>query len=206
MEGLWGTILCLVIVYPLAYILPGNDHGSYEDPINTLTMFANSSTIQYAFMIYFFVIFMYNLLAVLVTFMLDSVWHAILDNFRPITVWVTDLFIFYVIASGVFGEPWTKYSWIQLFGMIVLLYGTAIYNAPNAGSIKLQGQWYALGFDFRKEYDAIEEQREEQILDVEWEERMQSYKVRKGSSFYGEHSPHISIHTQALRGLAATHN
>ena len=84
MEGIWGTLLCVLIVYPLAYYLPGDDHGSYEDPFNTMEMFYNSKTIQYAFAIYFFVIFSYNFLAVLVTFALNSVWHAILDNFRPI--------------------------------------------------------------------------------------------------------------------------
>lgn len=132
MEGLWGTLLCLFIVYPLVYYLPGDDHGSYEDPFNTYQLFKNSSTIQIAFMIYFFAIFGYNLFAVLVTFVLNSIWHAILDNFRPITVWLSDLMIFYVISkSNGYGEPWTQYSVIQLFGMLVLLYGTAVYNAPN---------------------------------------------------------------------------
>lgn len=54
MEGLWGSLLCILIVYPLAYYLPGDDHGSYEDFWNTLHMFVHSSVIQYAFMIYFF--------------------------------------------------------------------------------------------------------------------------------------------------------
>ena len=67
-----------------------------------------------------------NLFAALVTFLLNSVWHAILDNFRPITVWTTNLFIFYVVSqSGDLGEPWTKWSYIQLTGMFVLFYGTA---------------------------------------------------------------------------------
>ena len=86
------------------------------------------------FLLYFLSIFFYNALAVLVTFMLNSVWHAILDNFRPITVWGTDLFIFYVITTA-FGEEWTKWSYVQLAGLFVLLYGTAVYNAPHAGSI-----------------------------------------------------------------------
>ena len=60
------------------------------------------------FLFYFLSIFFYNALAVLVTFMLNSVWHAILDNFRPITVWGTDLFIFYVVTTS-FGEEWTKW-------------------------------------------------------------------------------------------------
>ena len=54
MEGLWGTFLCLTVVYPLVYYLPGNDHGSYEDPFNTYAMFMNSSTIQLWFVIYLF--------------------------------------------------------------------------------------------------------------------------------------------------------
>ena len=145
MEGLWGTILSITIMYPLAYYTPGSDHGSYEDPFNTWAMLMHSRNIQIAFFIYFFTIFFYNLFAVLVTFQLSSVWHAILDNFRPITVWGTDLFIYYCI-NPLFGEVWTQFSYLQIVGMAVLLYGTAVYNAPNAGSILLEGQW-CYGFE-----------------------------------------------------------
>jgi hypothetical protein len=79
-DSLWGTLLCLFVVYPLAYYLPGDDHGSYENPFNTWAMIQNSPTIQAAFVIYFIAIFGYNLFAALVTFLLNSVWHAILDN------------------------------------------------------------------------------------------------------------------------------
>jgi hypothetical protein len=115
-------------------------------------MVMNSASIQNMFIIYFFSIFLYNMLAVLVTFMLNSVWHAILDNFRPITVWSTDLFIFYMVSSSL-GEAWTGWSYLQLMGMFVLLYGTAVYNAPNAGSIKLTGGIYDCFLDFSEEYD-----------------------------------------------------
>mmetsp|Transcript_13314 Transcript_13314/g.21456 ORF Transcript_13314/g.21456 Transcript_13314/m.21456 type:complete len:218 (+) Transcript_13314:1-654(+) len=201
MEGLWGSLLCLIVVYPLVYYIPGDDHGSYEDPFNTFAMFMNSKNIQIAFSIYFFAIFGYNFFAVMVTFMLNSVWHAILDNFRPITVWLTDLFIFYAITSS-FGEAWTKWSWIQLSGMAVLLFGTAVYNAPNAGSVLLEGQWYSLGMNFSDEYRQIEQEEQERQLDDEWRNRMLDFQVRKDSSFFGERSPHVSVHTQSLRGLA----
>lgn len=49
----------------------------------------------------------------------SAIWHAILDNFRPVSVWGTDLLIFYVVTGGSFGEAWTPYSWLQLFGMLV---------------------------------------------------------------------------------------
>jgi hypothetical protein len=57
MEGLWGTILCLFVVYPLVFYIPGSDHGSFENPFNTYAMFMNSPNIQIAFIIYFFAIF-----------------------------------------------------------------------------------------------------------------------------------------------------
>lgn len=202
MEGFWGTFLCLALLYPLSYNLPGDDHGSFEDPFNTFAMVVNTPTIQWAFLIYFIAIFGYNLFAVLVTFMLNSIWHAILDNFRPISVWLTDLAIFYVFTVGSFGEPWTPYSFIQLFGMIVLLYGTSIYNAPHAGSIKLLGQWYVWGINLASEYDAVHAELEEAHVHDEWESRRADFIVKRHSSL-AERSPMISIHTQALRGLGS---
>lgn len=183
MEGAWGSFFCLFAVYPLVYYLPGDDHGSYEDPYNTWYMISNSTSIQISFMIYFSSIFFYNFFAVLVTFLLNSVWHAILDNFRPITVWVTNLVIYYYFTPEL-GEEWTMYSWIQVVGMVVLLYGTAVYNAPNTGSILLEGQWYALGLDYSKEYKAIHEEEAAQMVDNEFQERMLS--TRNMSSFRGE--------------------
>mmetsp|Transcript_8907 Transcript_8907/g.20011 ORF Transcript_8907/g.20011 Transcript_8907/m.20011 type:complete len:474 (+) Transcript_8907:91-1512(+) len=202
MEGFWGTVLSIFVMYPIAYFMPGDDHGSYEDPFNTWNILMNSRNIQFAFVIYFFTIFFYNLFAVLVTFMLSSVWHAILDNFRPITVWVTDLVIFYYI-NPLFGEVWTQWSYLQIGGMSVLLYGTAIYNAPNDGSLLLKGQWWAFGINLSEEYDAIRQEQEEADSDAKWESKRLEFKARTYSSFT---SPKISVHTQALRGVGAQHN
>ena len=205
MEGLWGSVLCLFVVYPIVYYLPGGDHGSFEDPFNTWFMLTHSTTLQVAFGIYFFAIFGYNLFAVLVTYSLNSVWHAILDNFRPVSVWCVDMFIYYGLPglSG-HGEPLTPYSWVQLAGMFVLLYGTAIYNAPNAGSVKLEGKWWQLWFNMAVEYREIEVEMEEALASAEWEDRQAEFKQRRLSSF-AQRSPMVSVHTQALHGLGS-HN
>ncbi len=130
MEGFWGFFFCTFVLYPLLY------SAGIEDPFDTWVMFKNSTEIQNMFFLYFISIFFYNLCAVLVTFMLNSVWHAILDNFRPISVWGTDLFIFYALSAGTFGEAWTyPGSYIQVLALVVLLYGTAVYN----GSVKVPG-------------------------------------------------------------------
>jgi len=133
MEGVWGLLVCTVVLYPACWA------AGLEDPTDTWAMIAHSPQIQLVFALYFVSVFSYNLLAVLVTYMLNSVWHAILDNFRPITVWGTDLVIFYVCSHGRFGEAWDfPGSYIQLAALGVLLYGTAVYN----GSVKLPGFAY----------------------------------------------------------------
>ena len=55
--------------------------------------------------------------------MLSSVWHAILDNFRPISIWATQLAIF-SLTDGAHGEAWTRASYAQLVGLVVMLLGT----------------------------------------------------------------------------------
>lgn len=137
MEGLWGTIICIFVVYPIAYALPGDDHGSFENFFNTLVMVENSTEIQFMVIVYSVAIFVYNVMGCLVTYLLSAVWHAILDNFRPVTIWGADLGIYYLplLLAGVFptdsllaasGEKWTVWSWLQLSGMCVLFCGTAM--------------------------------------------------------------------------------
>ena len=88
--------------------------------------------------------------------------------------------------------------------MAVLLYGTAIYNAPNDGSVLLKGQWWALGINLSEEYDEIRREQEVAELEADWEARRQTFKAKTYSSFI--ESPRISVHTQALRGIGAQHN
>lgn len=191
MEGLWGTLVCLLVLYPLAYNIPGSDHGCIENPFNTYEKLKNSTSIQYMFVLYFFSIFFYNMLACLVTYTLNSVWHAILDNFRPVTVWGTDLVIYYMITTK-FGESWTKWSNVELLGMFVLFYGTAIYNAPNAGSLKLTGGPWSLFMDFTDEYSELEELAEDERLDAEALLASGAKPPTPSSPFLGTMSPFMS--------------
>ena len=63
----------------------------------------------------------------------------------------------------------------------------------------------SLGINLQHEYDAIEEETKEEEMDAEWAEKKAMFKQRRESSFFGERSPHTSLHTQALRGLGAAH-
>jgi len=128
-EGLWGTFLSLLVVYPIAYIMPGSDNGSFEDPFDAYAMIRNSKSLKVLIIAFVITVTMYNCAAVYVTKYLSAIWHAILDNFRPISIWALDLAIFYVFLPGQgFGEPWIVGSWLQLGGLVILLFGTAVYN------------------------------------------------------------------------------
>eukprot|EP00511_Aplanochytrium_stocchinoi_P001376 CAMPEP_0204836982 /NCGR_PEP_ID=MMETSP1346-20131115/26788_1 /ASSEMBLY_ACC=CAM_ASM_000771 /TAXON_ID=215587 /ORGANISM="Aplanochytrium stocchinoi, Strain GSBS06" /LENGTH=400 /DNA_ID=CAMNT_0051972157 /DNA_START=181 /DNA_END=1384 /DNA_ORIENTATION=- len=139
MEGFWGLLFSVFLVLPAAGYIPGKDcpHSSnhscvYEDTLDTFDMMDGQYTIIILTVAYVVIITGYNVAAVYVTYLLDSVWHAILDNFRPISVWLVQLILFQVL-DGKFGEKWATSSWLQLAGLIVLLIGTAIYN----GNIKV---------------------------------------------------------------------
>lgn len=133
MEGLFGSILCVFVVYPLASIVPGGDHGVFEDFENTLAQLENNPALVQLSLVFCVSVFILNSFSVLVTYMLSSVWHAILDNFRPISIWAVEVAIYYLFTDGTHGERWDRGSYLQLIGLVFMLLGTAIYN----GTIKL---------------------------------------------------------------------
>jgi hypothetical protein len=83
---------------------------------------------------------------------LSAIWHAILDSFRPITIWSLGLTIHYFV-NPYYGEAWVSPgSSLQLVGLVLLLLGTAIYN----GSIPIFAE---------DEYSSLDE--EEVALETE---------------------------------------
>jgi drug/metabolite transporter (DMT)-like permease len=132
MEGFWGSLIMVLIMFPLAYYAPGGDLGSYENLPDSLVMIRNNDHLLLMCFLYLLAITCYNVCAIFITSLLESVWRAILENFRPIAVWSTDLVLFYLITNRTFGEEWTVWCWLELAGMCLLLYGTAVYN----GSIR----------------------------------------------------------------------
>lgn len=130
MEGIWGSLIMLTVIYPITYALPGNDHGSYENFYESCVGLWNNPALFRCSIIYVCAITTYNVAAIFITQLLEAVWRSILENFRPIAVWGTDLTIFYALTSGAFGESWNgNASWLQVFGLVMLLVGTATYNA-----------------------------------------------------------------------------
>jgi len=131
MEGVFGSLLTFFLVYPIAAVVPGPNNGVFEDLDNTMAQLRDNPTLVGLSVLFCVSVFALNSMSILVTFMLSSVWHAILDNFRPISIWATQLAI-YSLTDGAHGEAWTRASYAQLAGLVVMLLGTAIYNGTIA--------------------------------------------------------------------------
>mmetsp|Transcript_47212 Transcript_47212/g.60673 ORF Transcript_47212/g.60673 Transcript_47212/m.60673 type:complete len:421 (+) Transcript_47212:15-1277(+) len=133
MEGFWGSFIMMTVIYPITYMMPGDDHGSYENFYESWCGLLNNPDLLKCAIGYVVAITTYNVSAIFITQLLEAVWRSILENFRPIAVWGTDLALFYMVTNGAFGEAWLgDASWLQIFGLVMLLSGTATYN----GSLK----------------------------------------------------------------------
>jgi len=128
MEGFWGTLMTVFLLFPAAYYIPGTDCGSLENPYDTWIMWQNSPQIQAMLCVFFCSVTGFNTLSVYLTKHLSAIWRAILDNFRPASVWGTDLLIYYCLTQMTYGEALSPYSGLQLIGLVLLFVGTWIYN------------------------------------------------------------------------------
>lgn len=127
-EGLFGVMHCLIWVFPLLYILPGNDHGHLEDVFDAAYMLSHSWPVAGIILLDMTNMLFYNIFGMEVTDTLSAVHRVVIETLRTLCVWVADLALYYLFSNGTLGEAWTKYSWLQLVGFMLLVAGTLVYN------------------------------------------------------------------------------
>jgi len=129
-EGMCGVLIMLLVVFPVLYFLPGGDHGRQADIIDTLTMVVNSnSNIKIILALFIFTCFAFNTSGVAITGALSAVHRVMWNAFRTVATWVFGLCVHYFFDSkSRFGEVWTPYSYLALFGFVLVVFGQAIYG------------------------------------------------------------------------------
>eukprot|EP01106_Pelomyxa_sp_JSP_P000540 TRINITY_DN107_c0_g1_i3.p1 TRINITY_DN107_c0_g1~~TRINITY_DN107_c0_g1_i3.p1 ORF type:complete len:364 (-),score=113.52 TRINITY_DN107_c0_g1_i3:126-1088(-) len=123
LEGLWGGLVCSVVLV-IVYYIPA---PIGEDTIDTFIMMSHSAVLTGLIVAYATAILCYNMFGMYVTQVFNAVVRTILEALRTACIWVTDLFIYYVISQD-FGEYWTNWSYLQLCGFLFLLCGLFVYN------------------------------------------------------------------------------
>ena len=126
-EGLWGLII-MVIVLIVMQCVPGEDHGSYENSVDSLGKLENNFFLSFLVLVYCVSIALFNQCGMAVSKYLSSLHRTLIDSLRSIVVWGAQLFMFYGFDSKTYGVAWTRNSWLQLVGFVLLVTGTLIYN------------------------------------------------------------------------------
>ncbi|KAL0204774.1 hypothetical protein P9112_000081 [Eukaryota sp. TZLM1-RC] len=146
MEGVWGSIFCFGLFLPLAQLF--KSYGFGEDSIDTIIMLQNSRSLFFMAIAYCISILLLNYAGMTVTSESTSVVRTILEAIRTVFIWLVGLFIYYFITPQ-FGERWTRWSFLQLFGFFVLSYSMFIYE----GIIRVPG------FRYEGDYPEIIDQK-----------------------------------------------
>ncbi|KAJ3445277.1 solute carrier family 35 member f6 [Anaeramoeba flamelloides] len=127
LEGLWGSIFTIGIFLPIIGNTPKRwGPGLHEDTIDSLVMLRNGDLLGLNIG-YVLTKFFYNIFGMFVTNTFTAVHRTILETVRTFCIWVTDLIIHYGITKKN-GEKWDNWSWMQLGGFLLLMFGMFIYN------------------------------------------------------------------------------
>lgn len=130
MEGVWGCIIMLVVVFPIVGRIPGSDYGGVQESLaNDAYMVEHSPELQRVIGIYLVSVLTFNIAGMMVTYQLSAVHRTLLEASRTAVIWAIDLYFYYYVPSmHSFGEAWNKWSYLQLVGFVLLVLGQATYG------------------------------------------------------------------------------
>ena len=133
LEGIYGVLLQVLIVLPVAQTLPGDDVGgkleNTEDSLHMI-MSTKGHVILISLSVTAVIMLFYNVLGMQVTGHLGALFRSILETTRTLLAWGVGLVLYYsnvTLYGSPIGEQWTNYSYLQALGFAVLVSGTLIY-------------------------------------------------------------------------------
>ncbi|KAH3732897.1 Integral membrane protein [Pelomyxa schiedti] len=157
LEGLWGGMVCSVVLVIVYWIPPPIG----EDTIDSFIMIGNNGALAGTIVAYATAILCYNMFGMYVTQVTSSVIRTILEALRTACIWVTDLFIHYVITDDpAFGEVWTEWSYLQLCGFLLLLLGMFVYN----GIVQIDGLFYPTAEELKELNESLRKKKKEKEI------------------------------------------
>ncbi|CAI2372274.1 unnamed protein product [Moneuplotes crassus] len=122
-EGIWGTLLCLIVL-PIFQFIPCEGElcsdGYIENSIFALQQIANSPRLIFLTIFTILIICAYNGIGLLVTKMVSSPNRVILRQIKIVVIWI--FFLIYPYEGG------ESFKIIQLIGFAVLVFGVFLYN------------------------------------------------------------------------------
>jgi len=140
-EGTFGTLMMLLIFFPVLSVLPGHDaHGSLESIHDTWVKIQNSATLRVLVVSYILAVFILNCCGVYCTKVLSGMHRSLVQTgLRTMCVWASGIALFN-FTDGAYGEPWVGWtSILEVMGFITFLCGFFLYS----GVLKLPSMFQA---------------------------------------------------------------
>ena len=100
----------------------------HEDFAETFDQLAHSGDLITLTLASALALLLYNLVGNMVTKQLSAVMRSILESCRTLGVWLTSLVLYYAFHDSSAGDRWTGWSFLELLGFALLVYGTLAYK------------------------------------------------------------------------------
>jgi len=127
-QGVWGLLVMLLVVFPLMYMLPGEDNGHLEDTFDTLAMLASNPHLVGMFCLYILSCGTYNVAGIRVTGKLSAVHRVMIEALRTCILWVFGVTVHHYEPLSPFGEALNNFSIVEVLGFLMLIKGQAVYK------------------------------------------------------------------------------
>jgi len=136
-EGLWGLLIysTLMIIFKFIQcpfgeslresicVINDNNEWLLEDVIFAFRQLGNNNVLLFFALLYTFSISLFNFVGISITKFVSSASRAVVDSMRTVIVW-----LFFLTLPFVPESTKEQFSWLQLFGFIILVSGTVVYN------------------------------------------------------------------------------
>lgn len=129
-EGVFGLFLTVGVAFPIAWVIPGDDHGSYENYLNSFYMLRNNVQLIALVLLNFISISFFNFFSITMSKKLSATHRTLIDAMRTSIVWICMVVVYYCTykSSNVYGEPLNVYSIFELLGFGFMILGTVTHN------------------------------------------------------------------------------
>jgi len=141
-EGFFGIFLASFLLLPISSTIPGDDCGKAEDTLDTLYMLYHSWLITFLCVLYALSLYVMNYTLMEIAKVLSAVHRSLINSCRTVLVWVGDILLYYVFTGHDFGESWTRWSFMQLGGFVLLVAGTVVYGSAGTAAKSLPSAEY----------------------------------------------------------------
>ena len=132
--GGYFIILFSILAYPIVYSIRGDDFDCLINFNNTFHLIMNSLPLILMSTVFTVLTYAYSLLSIYLICKVGPIWSSVTAGYTIIVIWITQIALNF-LSDGNYGDVLSYASIFEFIGILLLVYGVAIYTAPTPLSI-----------------------------------------------------------------------